>query len=308
MSKIIVVGSLNMDLVINTAKVPVMGETVLGNGFMTAPGGKGANQAVAASKLGGEVLMIGCIGNDAFGKELIDNLERNKVHTKYIKILNGISTGIAVIVVKDGNNFIIVDPGANFKLTPEMIYELENVIKNTSFLVIQLEIPIETVEAAISIAAKHGVRVVLNPAPAMKLTDEFLSKVDILVLNETESQIITGIEVEGVEDAKKVVSAAKKIGVRQVIVTIGKNGAVYNRENEIIHTPVPKVEVIDTTAAGDSFIGAVVVALSQGKGIDEAVYYANMVGALTVTKKGAQTSLPDKKDVEDFMAKISFAN
>jgi ribokinase len=302
-NKILVIGSLNMDLVISTARVPVMGETILGNGFMTVEGGKGANQAVAAAKLGGLVAMAGCVGNDVFGRELTNNLQRNRVDTKYIRMVDGVSTGIAVIVVKEGNNFIIVDPAANYQVTTSSIAALENIIKDSSFLVLQLEIPLETVDAAIRIAKRHNVRVVLNPAPAVELTEELLSNVELLILNETESQIITGVTVNEIGDAAKVIDYIRNIGVKQVVVTLGGNGAVYNREDAIVHLPVPTVEIVDTTAAGDSFIGATVVALSQGKSIDEAIQYANIVGTLTVTRKGAQISLPDQKEVEAFLTK-----
>jgi ribokinase len=304
MGKVIVVGSLNMDLIINTAVIPAMGETVIGDSFMTAPGGKGANQAVAVAKLGEQVSILGCVGNDVFGIELIENLEKNYVDTENIKILDGISTGIAVIVVKDGNNFIIVEPGANHKLTPLMVEKKEDIIKGSSFMIVQLEVPLKTVETAISIAKRHGVEVVLNPSPFMPLSDEFLSKVDILILNETESQLLTGMRINSIEDAKKIISYIRKKGVRQVIVTLGGQGASYNKGDSILHIPVPDVEVVDTTGAGDAFAGAVVVALSQGKGIDEAIYYANMVGTITVMKKGAQPSLPNQLEVEEFIRKF----
>lgn len=304
MKKILVIGSLNMDLVINTGKIPVMGETVLGSGFLTAPGGKGANQAVAAAKLGGDVTMVGCIGNDVFGEQLIENLKKSHAKTEYIGVVDEISSGIAVITVKDGNNSIIVAPGANNCLTPQRIVELENLIKNCSFMILQMEIPIETVNTAIDLARKHGVTVVLNPAPAITLDEEFLSRVDLLVLNESESEIITRRNVKSVDDAKSVIMTLNEIGVKQVVVTMGGKGAVYNDGKNIVHALVPNVKVVDTTAAGDSFIGALTVALSQGKSMEQAVGYANIVGTLTVTKKGAQISLPDTKDVENFISSL----
>jgi len=300
MPDIVVIGSLNMDLAITTPKVPVMGETVLGSGFMTIPGGKGANQAVAAAKLGGKVSMVGCVGNDAFGNEVINNLKQNSVDTSNVKKLDGIPTGIAMIVVNEGNNFIIVDPGANYQLMPQMIDTVEELIKNSYIVVIQLEIPIETVERAIDIAKRNNVKVLLNPAPARKLDDSLLAKVDILTPNETESEIITGIPIKSVEDAKKAVTYLMDKGIPYVIVTMGGKGVVYNSGKEIIHKTVPDVTVIDSTAAGDSFSGALAVALSNGKTIDEAVDFGNIVGTLTVMKKGAQTSLPTLEDVLNF--------
>jgi len=299
--KITVVGSLNMDLVVTTPKVPVMGETILGSGFMTAPGGKGANQAVAAAKLGGEVYMIGCVGSDIFGKNLLDNLTENKVNIDNVEVKDSTSTGIAVIIVKDGNNSIIVDSGANSLLTPEMIDKFEEIIKNSDIMVVQLETPLDTVERAISIAKSHGVKVLLNPAPARKLSNELLSMVDIFTPNESECEIITGISISSIDDAKRAVAFLNERGIPQVIITLGGKGVVYNSTAGILHKSVPNVKVVDTTAAGDSFSGAVALALSQGKNIDEAVDFGNIVGTLTVTKKGAQTSLPTMEDVNLFL-------
>lgn len=300
MSAILVIGSLNMDLVVTTPKVPVVGETVLGSGFMTVPGGKGANQAVAAARLGGSVSMVGCVGNDAFAETLLNNLKQNSVDTSKVRVLDGIPTGIAMIVVNAGNNFIIVDPGANYQLTPPMINSVEELIKQSRILVVQLEIPPDAVERAIEIAKKNKVKVLLNPAPARKLDESLLSKVDIITPNETECEIITGFPVKSIEDAKKAVAYLMGKGIPNVIVTMGGKGVVYNSGTGILHKAVPKVKVIDTTAAGDSFSGAIAVALSQGRAIDEAVDFGNIVGTLTVMKKGAQTSLPTLQDVLNF--------
>lgn len=301
MGKITIIGSINMDLVVCTPKIPIMGETVIGEGFMTAPGGKGANQAVAAARLGGQVSMVGCVGDDIFGKNLTKNLSKNNVSIRSIKTIQNKSTGIAVIVIKEGDNFIIVDPGANHELTPTMIDDVEDLIKESSIIVLQLEIPMESVKRAIKIAKKNKVKVLLNPAPAQKLDDRLLADVDIITPNETESEIITGIPIRSVDDAKKAVEYLKKKGIPQVIVTMGKHGVVYNSGTDIINKPVPDVEVVDTTAAGDSFTGALSVAITEGKTIDEAIDFANIVGTLTVTKKGAQTSLPTIEDVHSFM-------
>lgn len=302
MSKLItVVGSLNMDLVVTTPKIPVMGETIIGSGFMTAPGGKGANQAVAAAKLGGEVSMIGCVGSDIFGKNLLNNLSMNNVNIDNVAVKDSTSTGIAVIIVKDGNNSIIVDSGSNALLTPEMIDSFEDIISNSSILVVQLETPLATVERAIYLAKRHGVKVLLNPAPATKLSNELLSMVDIFTPNESECEIITGISIASIDDAKRAVTFLNGKGIPQVIITLGGKGVVYNNADSILHKPVPNVKVVDTTAAGDSFSGAVALALSQGKSIDEAVDFGNIVGTLTVTKKGAQTSLPTMEEVDLFI-------
>ncbi len=300
--KIVVVGSINMDLAINAPRIPSIGETILGNGFMTAPGGKGANQAVAAARLGGEVSMIGCVGGDVFGQSLLDSLSGNNVDISRIHTDESISTGVAVVVINAGNNCIIVDPGANSSLTPEMIEAAEDIIKESCIVVIQLEIPLETVEKTVSIARKHGVKVLLNPAPAKELSDELLSNVDILTPNESECEFLAGVKIKCIEDAKRAVELLNKKGVAQVIITLGGNGVVYNScSNGILHKTVPEVKVLDTTAAGDSFSGAVALAIAQGKNIDAAVDFGNIVGSLTVTKKGAQTSLPTLAEYLNFL-------
>ena len=304
MPEITVIGSLNMDLAINAPRVPVMGETILGSGFMTAPGGKGANQAVAAARLGGDVTMIGCVGDDIFGRNLVENLKSNGVETRHIKTLRGFPTGVAVILIKDGNNCIIVDPGANGKLRFEDIEGFEEIISRSRIAVLQLEIPLDTVERAIRAAKKHNVEVLLNPAPAVKLSDELLSMVDLLTPNETECEIITGMPIKNVEDAKKAVACLNGKGIKTVAVTMGGNGVVYNDGSKIMHKPVPEVKAVDTTAAGDAFSGALAVSIAQGKDINEATDFANIVGTLTVTKKGAQDSLPSLEDVEKFAREL----
>ena len=300
MGGILVIGSLNMDLVVTTPKVPVMGETILGSGFFTTPGGKGANQAVAAARLGGQVSMIGCVGSDLFGRDHMGNLKVNNVNTDNIAIIDNCSTGVAVIVIKDGDNFIIVDPGANSMLSPEMAGAFEKVISTSDIVILQLEIPLDTVEKVVEIARKHKVKILLNPAPARKLSDHLLSMIDILTPNESECEYITGISINSIEDAKKAAIDLLNRGVVQAVITLGGKGVVYNNGKEIIHKPVPDVKVVDTTAAGDSFSGALAVSLSRGDNIDDAIDFANMVGTLTVTKKGAQASLPTLEDVMKF--------
>jgi ribokinase len=299
--RIVIVGSVNMDMVVSSPKVPVLGETILGSDFMMVPGGKGANQSVAAARLGADVTFIGCVGNDLFGQDLREHLSANHVNVEHVAEAEGIPTGVAVITVKDGDNFIIVAPGANSELSPIRMEELEETIADASILIIQLEIPFDTVRKAVEIANKHRVKVLLNPAPARELDDPFLSAIDILTPNEHECELITGISVKGVEDAKKVVAHLNQKGVKQVVVTLGSKGAVYNSGGEILHQPAPSVSAIDTTAAGDSFTAAVAYALMDGKSIDAAVEFGCAVGALTVTKKGAQSSLPHRQEVTAFM-------
>lgn len=305
MSKICVTGSLNMDMVIVTPRIPVLGETILGRDFFTTPGGKGANQAVSAARLGGQVCMVGCVGNDFFGKELIKNLADNNVNVENIEIMDEAASGVAMIVVKDGNNFIIVDPGANSMLSCEMIDKIEPVIKEQSVLAVQLEIPMEAVERAMRIAKKHNVTVLLDPAPAKKLTDEFLSFADIIVPNESECELITGLPVKNIEQAKAAAEHLMNRGIPQVIITLGNKGVVYNSGTKILHKPVPQVEVVDTTAAGDCFAGALAVAISKGKSIDESVDFANIAATLSVMKRGAQSSLPYIEDIENGKSKLT---
>lgn len=297
MRKITIIGSLNMDMVIRTDRVPVMGETILGGEFSMVPGGKGANQAIAAARLGGNVKMVGCVGNDVFGKDLINHLSIDKVNVEHVKIVDGISTGVAVITIKDGDNSIIVSPGANSKLSPNHISEVEETIKGSDILVLQLEIPLETVHKVIEIAKENNVKVILNPAPAISLSDHLLTKINIITPNESECEILTGIPIHSVEDARSAVATLNRRGVEQVIITLGHNGVVYNNEKNIIHKPSKRVEVVDTTAAGDAFTGALAFALSEGKSIDQAVDLAIIVGALTVTRSGAQTSIPYRDDL-----------
>ncbi len=303
MGKICVIGSLNMDLVINTPRIPVIGETIIGNGFMTVPGGKGANQAVAAARLGGEVTMVGNVGDDLFGVSLKENLNINNVNSQNVKTLENVPTGVAIVVINEGNNYIILDSGANFKISPEDISNLENVIKNSDILLLQMEIPQDAIERAVDIARKYGIKVLLNPAPARELSNDFLEKVDILTPNESECEYITGLKLSTFEDASIAIKCIMGKGVKQVVITLGGRGVVYNSGEKILHKPVPMVEVVDTTAAGDSFTGALAVALTKGMSIDDAIDFANVVGTITVTKKGAQTSLPFLEELEKFRLK-----
>lgn len=305
MNEIIVVGSLNMDLVINTPRVPKLGETIIGSNFITVPGGKGANQAVSAAKLGGNVLMVGCVGNDMFGQTLRENLKSCNINIQNTRVIQNVSTGVAVITVCGGDNSIILGSGANFKIDCSMIDEIREVIMESYMVMIQLEIPQKVVEYVIDIAHKNKVKVLLNPAPARQLSDELLCKVDIFTPNESECEIITGIPIKSIEDARSAVNYLQKKGIQNVIITMGKNGVVYNSGEAVIHKMVTKVRVVDTTAAGDSFSGAIAVALSEGKTIDEAVNFGNKVGTLTVMKMGAQISIPTRQEIENFDKIIS---
>jgi ribokinase len=307
---ILVVGSLNMDLVTETMRVPEEGETVLGNSFKTVPGGKGANQAVAAARLGGHVRMIGSVGEDAFGDTLHDALFHDGVDVSRVGRMRDGATGVALIVVANGNNRIIVCQGANAEVSPEMLRLHEEAFEACGILLVQLEIPLPAVMEAVRLAGKHDMLVILNPAPAVPLPDSLLGEVDVLTPNETECAILAGrgAQTNGCDepDSDSLLETASHMqvlmarGARRVVVTMGDKGVLYNRGTEIWHLGAPKVTVVDTTAAGDSFSGALAVALSEGMEMEAAVRLAVCTGSLTVTAAGAQTSLPDRARVDAF--------
>ena len=282
--KILVIGSINKDLVITTPRFPKEGETILGNNFSTSNGGKGANQACAIGKLGGNVAMLGAVGNDNFGKDLSSALYSNNVNIDNLLIKNSISTGIAVITVADnGDNHIIVAQGANALITKDDIKK--ELISSFDIIVMQLEIPIEIAKYAASSAKQLGKTVVLNPSPAIKLDREFLSCIDILIPNETEIDIIGGVDY------------VLECGVKNIILTLGADGCELITKKERKHFDAYKVDVVDTTAAGDSFLGGVVRMISDNKTIEEAIEFATKVSNITVTRKGAIDSMPTYNEV-----------
>ena len=302
MANIVILGSINVDLVIQSTKPPRMGETVMGGGFITVAGGKGANQGVAVARLlqnGASAAFIGAVGGDTFGGVMRDNLAKNGLDVTHVKIADNVATGTAIIVIYGGDNFIVLDSGANAEITVEDVMRAEPLISGTDMLITQLEIPMEVVRAALALAKKHNVTTLLNPAPARTLDDELLADVDIITPNETECEVITGVNADTVNGGKAGVTALLARGVKQAIVTMGGNGAAYNDGADICHNPGVKAKaVVDTTAAGDSFTGALAVALTEGKTIHEAVSFACAVGAITVASRGAQPSLPLRAAVE----------
>jgi ribokinase len=290
--KITVIGSINMDIVTSTNRVPVMGETVMGESFHTIPGGKGANQAVAAARLGAETYLIGCVGNDSFGTDLLQHLKNQGVHTDYVEPVTHSSTGTASITISNGDNHIIVVPGANYAVTPEFVSKHEQVIAESDLLMLQLEIPIESVEKAVELANKHHVKVILNPAPIQPLSKELIQKVDYLTPNEYEQQLLLNSN-EWTEKEREEMMA-------KCIITRGSNGITFyqNGQKEL---PSYKVKVVDTTGAGDSFNGALAVSLSEGAALEDACQFAIAVGALSVTKLGAQGGMPTREEVHAFL-------
>lgn len=301
---IVVVGSLNMDLVVRLPKIPIPGETLLGGIFSTYPGGKGANQAVAASRLGGHVTMIGCVGDDSFGRELIDNLSQERVDTKHILIQPNVSTGVALIQVDlQAQNSIAVASGANYCLTSDYVEKAMQAVEKIDVVVMPLETPIETIYTAARVANRRGAIVILNPAPAQVLENDLLQMVDYLIPNEYEIATMTGIQIQSITDTDRAAQQLTSKGVKNLIVTLGNKGSVLfeGKTNEKVIFPAWKVQAVDTTAAGDCFVGALAVELGEGKSVNTAAAFASAAAAISVTRVGAQPSLPNYEDVIQFM-------
>jgi len=296
--KIVVIGSTNTDMVIKTSHLPLPGETILGGEFLMNPGGKGANQAVAASRLGGDVAFISKTGNDIFGEQSVENLRREGVNTENIVVDPENPSGVALITVDSrAENCIVVAPGSNMTLKPDDIDKAIKQIEMADIVLLQLEIPIETVEYTAQIAFRNEKRVILNPAPAQKLSDSILKTIYILTPNETEAEILTGVKVTNTDTAKKAAQILLKKSVEIVIITMGANGAFVHTNSLSELIPAPEVKAVDTTAAGDTFNGALAVAVSEGFNIREAVQFANKAASIAVTRLGAQTSTPYRSEV-----------
>jgi len=282
--------------------IPKPGETVLGEKFTQVPGGKGANQAVAAARADGAVVFIACVGNDLFGDQFLEGFRQDKIRTEHIHQLDDVASGVALIFVeRSGENSIAVASGANARLAPEHIQQAEQTISKAQILVLQLEIPMETVSAAVNIAAKHNVPVLLNPAPAQPLDDQLLRQVTFLTPNESEAELLTGVKVS---DQQSALEAGEKLldqGVEGVIITLGAKGVFVAHKGVREMLPGFQVEAVDTTAAGDVFNGALAVALSKKMGLLESVNFANAAAALSVTKLGAQPSAPSSKEIKYFL-------
>ncbi|MBN1266973.1 MAG: ribokinase [Anaerolineales bacterium] len=302
--KLLVIGSLNMDLVAYTDRLPEAGESVLGKDFQTFPGGKGANQAVAAARLGAEVSMLGCVGNDAFGTSLIQNLADNGVKTEHILRESETPTGTAVITVDaQGQNTLVVIPGSNYRLLPADIEAQRQLIEEADILLLQLEIPLTSVQRAVEIAGDAGTSVILNPAPACDLPDRILQLVDVFIPNETEAKWFSGGPLEHPDDLSAAAARLRERGVKRVLITRGKNGAFYQNDSGEWTIPAFTVTAVDATAAGDAFIGAYAASLAQGFSLQEALRWSTAAGALAVSRKGAQSSLPSKEELLQFLKK-----
>ena len=291
MKNILVIGSANIDLTIQTDRMPKLGETVAGHGFSMNSGGKGANQAVAAAKLGGDVKFLGVIGNDTYGEKLLADLRKSGAVFEGITA-DGVPTGTACITVVNGDNFIVLNPGANDLLTPEIIEEKAELIRKSDYVIMQLEIPVDSVLRAAVIAKDAGTSVVLNPAPVKELPDEIYRLTDIMIPNEYEAMLLTGISTDNEQGCRAAVEDLRKKGVKTVIITLGDRGCVYNDGDRIIFHPAGKADVVDTTSAGDSFIGALCCKLASGNSLPESIDYATKVAAVTVSRRGASESIP----------------
>lgn len=297
---IYVVGSSNTDMVVKVDKLPAPGETVIGGSFLMNPGGKGANQAVTASRLGGNVTFIAKIGNDIFGRQAMQQFQRERIDTKFILTDKNHPSGVALISVDaKGENNIAVAPGANAHLGIDQIGQALQSVENDVIVLLQLEIPLDTVEYVIEQGHRKNLKVILNPAPANKLSDAVFKHIFVITPNETEAELLTGIRLTDLESARQAAEVLHGKGVKNVVITLGSKGAYLSNEDTRQLIPAPLVTAIDTTAAGDCFNGALAVALSENRPFDQAVAFACKAAAISVTRMGAQSSLPYRKEVDD---------
>lgn len=303
MKKILVIGSSNTDLITNVERFPEAGETISGKQFLQVMGGKGANQAVAAKRLGGDVMFVTCLGNDSNGRNTLSYFQNEGLDVSRTLLVDHAPTGTAVILVNDeGENCIVVTPGANHELLPQHISNIEEEIGRAAMVVLQMEIPFDTVTKVIAIAAAHKVPVLLNVAPAREVGADLLKMVDILVVNETEGEKVSGQSIAVVGE-EGVIDSLMTMGARTVILTLGKRGCIVKNYTVSKHIPAYDVDAVDTTAAGDTFCGAVVAGLSKGKDLVEAVKFATAASAICVMRMGAQPSIPGEEEVKEFVSK-----
>lgn len=300
---LVVLGSINADHILNLETFPTPGETVTGNQYQVAFGGKGANQAVAAGRSGANIAFIACTGDDDTGERVRKQLASDNIDVLPVSVVEGESTGVALIFVNaEGENVIGIHAGANAALTTERVEAQRAIISGADALLMQLESPVESVLAAAKIAHENHTTVVLNPAPARVLSDELLALVDIITPNETEAEKLTGIRVENDDDAARAAGALHDKGIGTVIITLGSRGVWVSANGEGRRVPGFKVKAIDTIAAGDTFNGALVTALLEGRALDEAIRFAHAAAAIAVTRKGAQPSVPWRKEIDEFLS------
>ena len=300
--KLVVLGSINADHILNLESFPTPGETVTGHHYQVAFGGKGANQAVAAGRSGADIAFIACTGDDHIGERVRRQLERDRIDVAPVRAVNAQSTGVALIFVNaEGENVIGIHAGANAALSVEQVEAEKARIAGAQALLMQLESPLESVLAAAKIAHQHQTTVVLNPAPARDLPDELLSLIDIITPNETEAEKLTGIRVENDDDAAKAARVLHEKGIGIVMITLGSRGVWVSHDGQGRRVPGFKVQAVDTIAAGDTFNGAFVTALLEGTALDEAIRFAHAAAAIAVTRKGAQPSVPWREEIDEFL-------
>ncbi|BCL71803.1 ribokinase [Vibrio nigripulchritudo] len=304
MSKLVVLGSVNADHVLQVPSFPRPGETLHGRNYQVIPGGKGANQAVAAARLNADIGFIACVGDDAFGLNIRESFQRDGIDIRGVKVQPDCPTGIAMIQVSDdGENTICLSAEANAKLSSEAIQPELDQIRTANYLLMQLETPLDGVERAAVAAKESETRVVLNPAPACPLPDSLLRCVDVITPNETEAEVLTGIKVTDEESAQQAANVLHEKGIETVLITLGAKGVWLSQNGVGKGISSYRVEAVDTTAAGDTFNGALVTGLLENKPLESAIQFANAAAALSVTRFGAQTSIPTRKEVDDFLEK-----
>ena len=301
-AKVVVVGSLNMDLVTRASRLPRAGETLVGQTFTTVPGGKGANQAVASARLGADVSMIGCVGTDAYGIQLRDALLVEGIDCRAVSTVEG-SSGVALIVVDDtSQNAIVIVAGSNGELTPASLQAFDTVLQVANVIVCQLEVPMATVGYALKRGRELGKTVILNPAPASApLPAEWYASIDYLIPNESEAGALSGVTVDSLDSARLAATRLIQAGAGKVIITLGPQGVLFSDGLVFEHLVAPKVKAVDTTAAGDTFVGGFAAALANGESEAEAIRFGQVAAALSVTRAGAQPSIPTLHDVQGFV-------
>ncbi len=301
-SKLLVLGSVNADHVIHVPSLPRPGETISGHHYQIIPGGKGANQAVACTRLGGDTRFMACMGNDAFGRDLLEQFNKMGMKTDTVECVPDKATGVALICVdSNAENSIAIAPEANACLTPAKVNTHKAAIEKADWLLMQLETPADGLQQAIDIAVQHKTGVMLNPAPARPLPPELLSGVDIITPNQTEAEVLTGVTVSDTESAAVASEKLHTMGIGTVIITMGAKGAWVSESGNRYLVEGFAVKPVDTTAAGDTFNGALLVALAENKSLQEAVRFANAAGAISVTRKGAQPSVPNRAEVDNWL-------
>lgn len=300
--KLVVLGSINADHILNLEQFPRPGETVIGEQYSVAFGGKGANQAVAAGRSGADIAFIACVGNDDIGTRICQQLSKDNIDVSAVEAISGETTGVALIFVNaDAENMIAINAGANAAVTTDYLHRHQQHIMDASALLMQLESPLETVIAAAKLAHEHQTKVILNPAPARELPDELLSLVNMITPNETEAQFLTGITVETEDDAARAAQVLHDKGIETVLITLGSRGVWLSENGQGQRIPGYRVKAVDTIAAGDTFNGALVTALLENKPMSSAVKFAHAAAAIAVTRRGAQPSVPWREEIDEFL-------